>query len=74
MPLFHVMEDAATAAISRAQVWQWTRHSAHLHNGEAVAKARVRALIRCEIPALIFMMDERPVRAGFLSHLVEGVR
>ena len=26
VPLFNLMEDAATAEISRAQVWQWVRH------------------------------------------------
>jgi malate synthase len=26
VPLFHLMEDAATAEISRAQIWQWIRH------------------------------------------------
>jgi len=26
VPLYHLMEDAATAEISRAQVWQWLRH------------------------------------------------
>jgi malate synthase len=26
VPLYYLMEDAATAEISRAQVWQWIRH------------------------------------------------
>jgi malate synthase len=26
VPLYHLMEDAATAEISRAQLWQWIRH------------------------------------------------
>jgi malate synthase len=28
VPLYHLMEDAATAEISRAQVWQWLHHGA----------------------------------------------
>jgi malate synthase len=28
VPLYHLMEDAATAEISRAQVWQWVAHGA----------------------------------------------
>lgn len=28
VPIFNLMEDAATAEISRAQVWQWIRHPA----------------------------------------------
>ena len=32
VPLYNLMEDAATAEISRAQVWQWIRHGAQLQN------------------------------------------
>ena len=34
VPLFNLMEDAATAEISRAQLWQWVHHHAHLQNPE----------------------------------------
>jgi malate synthase len=30
------MEDAATAEISRAQVWQWIRHKAKLEDGRII--------------------------------------
>ena len=30
------MEDAATAEISRTQVWQWIRHGARLEDGRQV--------------------------------------
>ncbi len=33
VPIHHLMEDAATAEIARAQVWQWLRHAAHLEDG-----------------------------------------
>src|ERR1700760_273455 len=36
VPLFNLMEDAATAEISRAQLWQWIHHNAHLDDGRAV--------------------------------------
>ena len=26
MPIYNLMEDAATAEISRSQIWQWLRH------------------------------------------------
>ena len=32
VPLFNLMEDAATAEISRAQVWQWVRHGQTLQD------------------------------------------
>ena len=34
--LHHQMEDAATAEISRVQVWQWLRHRATLENGRPI--------------------------------------
>src|SRR5579864_418302 len=33
VPIYNLMEDAATAEISRAQVWQWLRHGARLTDG-----------------------------------------
>jgi malate synthase len=33
VPLYHLMEDAATAEISRTQVWQWIRHGVALEDG-----------------------------------------
>ena len=36
VPLYNLMEDAATAEISRAQVWQWIRHGATLDDGRRV--------------------------------------
>jgi len=34
--LYHKMEDAATAEISRAQLWQWIRNSAKMDDGRTV--------------------------------------
>jgi malate synthase len=33
VPLFNLMEDAATAEISRAQLWQWVHHHAVISDG-----------------------------------------
>jgi malate synthase len=40
--IFNMMEDAATAEISRSQVWQWVRHGVTLDTGEAVSAELVR--------------------------------
>jgi len=40
----NLMEDAATAEISRSQVWQWVHHRARLDDGRTVGKAMVEAL------------------------------
>jgi malate synthase len=45
VPLYHLMEDAATAEISRTQVWQWVRHGASLDNGEMVTVEKVREVL-----------------------------
>jgi malate synthase len=34
--LYNLMEDAATAEISRAQLWQWIRHRAKLEDGRVI--------------------------------------
>jgi malate synthase len=40
VPLYHLMEDAATAEISRAQLWQWIRHGACTDDGQPVTAER----------------------------------
>jgi len=45
VPLNHLMEDAATAEISRAQLWQWIRHQARLDDGRLVDLALCEAAI-----------------------------
>lgn len=37
LPIHNLMEDAATAEISRAQLWQWARHSAETSDGRSVS-------------------------------------
>ena len=52
VPLYHLMEDAATAEISRAQVWQWIRHGARLEDGRIVDAALCRGLLDDELNSL----------------------
>ncbi len=42
VPIYNLMEDAATAEISRAQVWQWVRHGVKLADGRRVTMDLVR--------------------------------
>jgi len=45
VPLYNLMEDAATAEISRAQIWQWIRHEKGvLENGEKITLNLVHSL------------------------------
>jgi malate synthase len=45
VPLHDLMEDAATAEISRAQVWQWLKHGAKLDDGRSIDRALVERII-----------------------------
>jgi malate synthase len=46
VPIYNLMEDAATAEISRAQVWQWVRHGAKTEDGRTVDRAMVSEELR----------------------------
>src|ERR1700731_1356561 len=46
VPIYNLMEDAATAEICRAQVWQWVRHGAHLKDSRLVTEDMVKEIIR----------------------------
>ncbi len=41
VPIFHLMEDAATAEISRAQLWQWNRYGTRTDQGALMDTARI---------------------------------
>ncbi|PYL52995.1 MAG: malate synthase A [Verrucomicrobia bacterium] len=50
VPLFNLMEDAATSEISRAQVWQWIRHSeGKLEDGRKVTKQLFAEVLEDEL-------------------------
>ncbi|GAL10778.1 malate synthase [Vibrio astriarenae] len=49
VPIYGLMEDAATAEISRASIWQWIKHGKDLDNGEVVTKALFERYLKEEI-------------------------
>ncbi|HEV2096143.1 MAG TPA: malate synthase A [Chthoniobacterales bacterium] len=50
VPIFNLMEDAATAEISRAQIWQWIRHARGvLTDGRKVTKELFRTVLDEEL-------------------------
>ncbi|HYH05451.1 MAG TPA: malate synthase A [Thermoanaerobaculia bacterium] len=61
VPLYNLMEDAATAEISRTQIWQWIHHGAKLDDGRTV-DAELYARIRDE--ELASMQSEHAARAA----------
>src|SRR5215213_7585799 len=44
VPLYNLMEDAATAEISRTQIWQWIHHGAKLDDGRTVDETLYRKI------------------------------
>ena len=52
VPIYNLMEDAATAEISRSQVWQWLRHGARLADGRPMTPALVEQTIARELQRL----------------------
>ena len=49
VPIYNLMEDAATAEISRTQVWQWLHHGAKLKDGRAVTRELVQATLETQL-------------------------
>jgi len=59
VPIYNLMEDAATAEICRAQVWQWVRHGAHLEDGKPVTEDLVKEIIHQRAGELGSKNDEK---------------
>lgn len=49
VPLYNLMEDAATAEICRAQLWQWIRHGARTNDGRLFTEGRFDRLLTDEL-------------------------
>jgi malate synthase len=49
VPLYNLMEDAATAEICRAQLWQWVKHGAKLSNGCTITRAMVECVMENQV-------------------------
>jgi malate synthase len=52
VPLYNLMEDAATAEISRAQIWQWLHQKAKLADGRVVTPELFKATLADEMDKL----------------------
>ena len=64
VPIHHLMEDAATAEISRAQLWQWRHHGRRLSNGREVTLDLVRAEIAAQLARIRAEEGEAAFAAG----------
>ncbi|MGH9783796.1 MAG: malate synthase A [Terriglobia bacterium] len=64
VPLYHLMEDAATSEISRAQVWQWIRHGARMEDGRVVTNELARTFLEEEMGKVRRAIGDEAFRAG----------
>ena len=79
VPLFNLMEDAATAEIARSQVWQWLHHGVALDDGRTVTRALVRTVVREELDGWRerigierYLLGRHGDAAELFLHLVES--
>ena len=65
VPVFNLMEDAATAEISRSQIWQWIRSpKGVLDDGRKVTAELFRQLLADELPKIKAYLGEEAWSAG----------
>ena len=66
VPIYNLMEDAATAEISRTQVWQWMHHGAQLSNGQKISAPMIRDTIKSQLAQIRSSVgDERYDKSKF---------
>ena len=65
VPIFNLMEDAATAEISRSQIWQWIRSpKGKLDDGRKITKEMISAMVPEELPKIKEYLGEAGWKAG----------
>ncbi|MBG0759522.1 malate synthase A [Vibrio cidicii] len=64
VPIYGLMEDAATAEISRASIWQWIQHQKILDNGLTVTKALFEQYLKEEIEVVKQEIGDTRYQAG----------
>jgi malate synthase len=58
VPLYNLMEDAATAEISRTQLWQWVHHGAKLDDGRTIDAELYRGIRGEALSAILERLGE----------------
>jgi malate synthase len=72
----NLMEDVATAEISRSQIWQWVRHGVSLEDGRRIDASLVRTIAAEEMAAMTGdveaawkVFEEVALGSGFVEFL-----
>ncbi|MDX2103337.1 MAG: malate synthase A [Alphaproteobacteria bacterium] len=74
VPLYNLMEDAATAEISRTQVWQWVHHKSKLEDGRTIDAALVQTIVTEELDKLKASVGDNAYGAGKYREAAELFR
>lgn len=72
VPIYNLMEDAATAEISRSQVWQWVHHGVKLSDGRTVTAEMVKQAIADELAAKPGLPTKKLAASLFESMMTGG--
>jgi len=64
VPIYGLMEDAATAEISRASIWQWIKHGKSLSNGQVVTKTLFEQMLAEEMEVLALELGYGRMASG----------
>lgn len=73
VPLFNLMEDAATAEISRSQLWQWLHHGASMEDGTPIIEELLLAWADEELATIAKTLGEKAFAAAPYSRAKELV-
>jgi malate synthase len=68
--IYNLMEDAATAEISRSQIWQWIRYGVHLKEGPKVTRDLVAGMVKEELEKI----SQTAGQDGFANRRFEEAR
>jgi malate synthase len=74
VPIYGLMEDAATADISRASIWQWIQHKKSLDNGELVTNALFERYLDEEIEVVRGEVGEERFNQGCFTQAAQLMR
>jgi malate synthase len=69
--LYNLMEDAATAEISRAQIWHWLKTSARLDDGRVLDKSLYEKFLAEEIEKCKNYLGTERTQTGKLKQAIE---
>jgi malate synthase len=69
--LYNLMEDAATAEISRTQLWQWLHNTSTLADGRKFTKDLYSELLKSEIRIIKDLVGEDKFKTGKFELAIE---